>query len=195
MIVDAITNLCTWRFAFGVLVGAVGQRAATWCWHRWQDRRNPLPGGRRRRMPALSRVWVAGAAVVAVLAYQIVQAQRLATCQQQFADALVDRASISVENDRLSLAQRELLAENQRAEAHWISELLHPSDPAVAALPLDDPRRQEWGLAVSNQFFSLAASLADKIAAISAEQLTNDRQRAAARIPDPTCGRGGYDRG
>ena len=188
--IDVLTNLLTARFWVGVFVGAVGQRLTCWIWHRYQDRRHPLPNGRRRHLAGINRVWVVGAAVIFVLGYQLYESQRLAKCQRQFGDAVEYRSTINAQNDRLSLAQRELLASNQRAEAEWITGLIHPSDPAIAALSYNDPQRERWAVSMTVGYFTKADGINGRIAAISDEQCRLDEHRSRTEIPDPTCGRG-----
>jgi hypothetical protein len=156
-----IGNLITWRFGIGVLVGAIGQRVVCWIWHRIEDRRHPLPDGKRRKLAGLSRTWLIGAAVVTVLGYQLYVTQDLARCQQEFGAATARRSQIGAENDRLSLDQRELLADairlvaqSERDGAEWLTLIIHPTDPAVAELDINDPVRQRWSVNVTIKHFT-----------------------------------------
>lgn len=187
--IDAITNLFTWRFGIGVVVGMLGQRA--WCYGRarWLDRRSPLPGCVRRRIGGLNRVWVVGAAVALVLAYQLVEAQRLASCQQDYAANTAARAKINQENDRLSLAQRELLAEFQREQTAWLVSILRPP-PDIAALDRGAAERDAYNTARTASFLDRAGDLNAGIEDISLQQRDLAAERTRHPVTDPTCGRG-----
>lgn len=173
MIADIFSDLWSVRFGAGVLVGMAVQRA--WCFAqaRWLDKRRPLASGKRRRIGGLNKVYLVGAAVAVVLAYQIAEAQRLSSCQQEFAEVLSARSAITVENDRLSSQER-------TAFANWLRDLLNPP-PDIAALDPNSDERQAWALQRSQFYYG-------QIAAAEAEQAENERE--AAPIPDPTCGRG-----
>lgn len=182
---DAIYSLFTWQFAAGFLVGLAIQQAFSALRARWLDRQYPLPGGRHRRGLGVNRVWAAGAVAVFILGLVMVQTQQTAdyqrrlasevqSCQREFFEALRARSAITTENDRLSREER-------TAFADWLRELLNPP-PDIAALDQDDLRYQQWGLGVTEFYYS-------KIKGAEDQQRENERERSASPLPEPTCGR------
>lgn len=95
-------------------------------------------------------------------------------CQRQFNEALRARAAITAENDRLSLMQRDALAD-------WIHDLIFlPTD--IAVLAQDDPRRVAYAIARTGE--------ADRIIrAAQDEQRRNEIERKQHPYPEPTCGK------
>lgn len=99
-----------------------------------------------------------------------IQTQR---CQKEFNETLRVRGAITADNDRLSLVQR-------REFATWLHDIIFPPDN-IAALPIDDPVRQEWGLTRTAQADAV-------IRRAQEEQDKNDQERARNPYPEPTCG-------
>lgn len=101
-------------------------------------------------------------------------ATEVARCQQEFNQALRVRGEITQENDRLSIRQREALA-------NWLNGLIFPPPPYDTMDP-NDPRRVKYGLGITLE--------ADRIIkSAQYEQRQNDFKRSQNPYPDPTCGR------
>lgn len=95
-------------------------------------------------------------------------------CQKQFNSALKARVKITTDNDEVSQNQRKIIFD-------WIHNLIFPPPP-YNTMDTNDPRRQNYGLAVTiNTDHEFRKSL-DK-----QEEL--QRQRDAHPLPDPTCGK------
>jgi hypothetical protein len=95
-------------------------------------------------------------------------------CQRQLFAAITSRARIAAENDEQSQAQR-LIVYN------WFHDLIVPPQP-YASMDTDDPRRQQYGLALTvatEREFQKSLNRQDEL----------QRQRDAHKLPDPTCGK------
>lgn len=198
MMTDALGIVFSLPFLIGMLVGVVAQRGYCWAVAKYQDHTNPLPRGQRHRPAAINRVWLAGIVTFVVFGYILVQvnqteekyrtlARDVAACQREFNEALSKRSAISTENDRLSIEQRELLAEVDTAEAGWINQLINPPSD-IAALELDDPRRQAWNIDVTRVYVERTQQLNEQVSRIATRQRELDRERADNPLPTPTCG-------
>ena len=99
-------------------------------------------------------------------------ATQVAACQKEFNTALVQRSTVSRENDTLSIEQRLIVF-------NWMHDLVFPPPP-VNEWPANDPRRQLWGI---NRTIEANEHFKDSI----------DRQTklidSRTPLPDPTCGR------
>jgi hypothetical protein len=179
-LVDLVNNLFTWGFAAGFLVGFCIERAWRWADTWWLNRH--ARDGKRYRVGGINSKWVAGTIVVFVVGLVMVETQRNSNCIDEFKVTLVKRSAITAENDRLSIEQRELLADNQRAEAEWINSLLRPPRKIDELAP-GDPVREAWAVAISEDYFDHADKVNAWIKAISDEQRRNDEERA--RNPAP----------
>lgn len=101
-------------------------------------------------------------------------ASEVARCQTEFNTALRVRGEITQDNDRLSLIQREALA-------NWIHDLIFPPPP-YDKMDVTDRNRQAWAT-----FRTVEADRTIRHA--QEEQQQNDKERSEHPYPDPTCGR------
>ncbi|AKF14280.1 hypothetical protein SEA_VINCENZO_18 [Mycobacterium phage Vincenzo] len=185
-------------FATGLVVGVVGQRAYAHGVAKYQDVHHPLPSGRHRKVPGISRVWVAGLVLLATLGYVLLQtgqteakyrglARSMYDCQREFNQALKARSQITTENDRISTQQRDLFTALDEAAGTLVDRQLNP--PAdIAALPMDSPRRLAWNEDVARVYYQRTSKLRGQIADLRAEQTRLQHERAAHPLPEPTCG-------
>ena len=185
-------------FITGLLVGITAQRVYAHVMCRYANVHHPLPGGKRRRVPGISRTWVAGLVLLATLGYVLLQtgqteakyrglARDVANCQREFNQALKARSAITAENDRLSVKQRDLLTALDDASGVWVGRLLNPPD-SIAALSPDDPRRQAWNEDVTRVYYQRATELRTEIADVRKEQTRLQDERNQHPLPEPTCG-------
>jgi hypothetical protein len=138
--------------------------------------------------------WTSLGFIVAVSAMVFIGLQntQLATevqnCQREFNSALVNRARIAEENDRLSQDQRYWLSKSDEAVGDLIARATSPIDPKIAAMAPDDPRRRAWesGLVMTynirtNKYRAEIQKIEDQ-----QEELKIDRQNHP--LPEITCG-------
>lgn len=140
--------------------------AAACVWHWWQARR-------KNRTLILDWRYIAIPFVFGIVAYVAVQNQQNANCVREFNQVLRERASVTSQNDQLSIQQRELIYD-------WIHNLVFPP-PHIADLPGSDPRRERWATDLT---IETDKQFRDSIE----EQRRNDAVRAANPLPPPTCG-------
>lgn len=211
-----LTNLISWSFVVGLVLGFAASRA-------WQlvkvcrlDKRRPLPDGKRRskwRAVSVDPRWMAGAIAVAFLGWSVLQtnanangneriaseaaatSQRTNDCFGRLIEAIVDSRKvtaandrISADNDRLPREERALLADLARYQAEWLGRILDPP-PEVDKLDRADPVRERYVLDVTRGFFNRAGEVNRRIDGIHVEQIENERARPAGRpaLPDPQC--------
>lgn len=186
-----LTNLISWYFFVGLVLGFAASRA-------WQlvkvcrlDKRRPLPDGKRRskwRAVSVDPRWMAGAIAVAFLGWSVLQtnaneneneriaagavafAQATRQCQTELTEAIVERAKVAAEYNAESERQRVALS-------NWLRVLLSPP-PDLARLPGNDPARQQWALGVTAAYY-------DEIQRSQIEQAESAKRRPP--LPDPRC--------
>ena len=184
------------EFFIGALSGAVMMKFYQWQHCRHLDKVHPLPGG-RRHMPGVNIPVLGVVLSVLALGYVLFQTQetegryqglaaRVTRCQSVFQQNIAARATISVENDRISVLQREKLTELDELTGEWIDHLLHPP-PHLDGTTLTDPGRQGYMITVTRIFQEHATKLRSDIEALRIEQDRLAAERAAHPIPDPSC--------
>ena len=141
----------------------------------------------QKRIVIIRWQYIAFPMIIALAIYMAVENQQNADCTRQFNQAIRDSRRISTENDSLSIRHRSLLSEKGRAETFMWINALKPPDPEIAKLSFADPRRQEWGRKVVDDYASVARRIDLEILDIEGQQ----RFLIASRppLPDPTCGR------
>lgn len=185
-------------FATGLLVGVAAQRVYSHAVVKYQDAHHPLPSGRRRYVPGISRVWLAGLLLLATLGYVLLQtgqteakyrglARNMYDCQREFNQALKDRSRTTTENDRISMEQRDLFTALDDAAGTLVNRQLNPP-PEIAALPMDSARRLAWNEDVARVYYERTMKVRGQIAALRDEQTRLQQERAAHPLPEPTCG-------
>lgn len=206
---DVISPLFSWGFAVGVVVGFALNRTYHYLRVCWLEKRQPLPDGRHRsRLKAVQVDPRAFAAVVmiAVVGWSIFKTQANANeaaritedarvfaaetreCQRQFNEALTVRARITSEDGELSNQLSDLRSDIDEATGTWINRLLNP--PAeIAALPINDARRQAWNFDVTTVYFQRTDKLRAQVRAVIAERKQKQRERERTGLPAPTCGK------
>lgn len=153
----------------GVTAFALGI-ASVWMWHRikaWHTNGHT----HRTRFNAF---WIGWALITVAIVFVGVKAQESWDCNRQFGDALRARSALSIENERLATIERD-------AQQQWLLTLINPP-PDVKHLSGDDPRRQAWGLAVTQTYL-------DTVASARKQRAANDAERARHPLPEPTCGK------
>lgn len=185
-------------FITGLLVGITAQRVYAHVMCRYANVHHPLPGSKRRRVPGISRTWVAGLVLLATLGYVLLQtgqteakyrglARDVANCQREFNQALKARSAITAENDEISFKQRDLLIKLDEAAGVLVNRQLNPPS-SIAALPMDDPRRLAWNEDVTRVYYQRATELRKRVAEILEEQTRLQDERNQHPLPEPTCG-------
>ncbi|AGU92036.1 hypothetical protein BANE1_18 [Mycobacterium phage Bane1] len=185
-------------FVTGLLVGIAAQRVYAHAMCRYENTRHPLPGGRKHHVAGINRMWLAGLVLLATLGYVLLQtgqteakyrglARDVAHCQTEFNAALRARSNITAENDELSVKQRDLLTQLDEAAGVLVNRQLNPPS-AIAALPMDDPRRLAWNEDVTRVYYERTQKLREQIGELRRQQndLLEDRRRHP--LPEPTCG-------
>lgn len=185
-------------FIIGAIVGMAGMKAYQWAVCRHLDKTHPLPDGRKRHAPEISRVWVGGLVALGVVGYVLLQVNQtedhyrslgdeMRRCQTEFTTALTKRSEITTRNDELSRQQRDLFAELDELHGVWLTRLITPP-PDIAALPPTDQRRQDYGITVTRIYNERATKLRDEVRAIIGEQKRLADERARNPLPEPECG-------
>ena len=209
-----ITNLWSTSFLVGLVSGFLLSRL--WCLLKtcWLNHRD----GRHRSIWAavsVDRRWLVGILAVGFLVWSVITtsenasdnqrnardaaafAERVQDCQSQLIQAIAESRRVTAENekitadnDRLSEMERGLLADQSRALAEWLGQLIAPSDPRIAALDPNATARQEYGFAVSRTFFAKTDDINRRIQAIHDQQDRNNASRPTTRpaLPEPNCG-------
>ena len=185
-------------FSIGMVMGVVMMKAYKRVQCHYADAHRPLPGGRHRHPPSISRVWIGGLLTVAVLGYVILQvntteqrykslSEDVRHCQVEFQQALVARAKITTENDALLRQRVDLLQEYGRATSTWLGQLVAPPSD-LADLAASDPKVGVWMAAVTRVYSDRANRITAHMDAIGnrLEQLEQDR--LAHPLPSATCG-------
>ncbi len=196
---NVLTVIYSLPFIVGALAGAVGMRLYQRHQCKVADKLHPLPDGRRRAVPGISRTWMGYLLSAAVLGYVLLQVgqteahyrelgDEMRRCQLEFQSALVARSRITSENDELSREQRDLLGEAVSAQALWLSRIVDLPDN-IAALAPDDPRVQQYGQTVTRIYRERTDGIRERVLEISDRQAELQKQRAENPLPEPTCGR------
>ena len=185
-------------FVTGLLVGIAAQRVYAHAMCRYENAHNPLPGGRKHHVAGINRMCLAGLVLLATLGYVLLQtgqteakyrglARDVAHCQTEFNAALKAWSNITAENNELSVKQRDLLTALDEAAGVLVNRQLNPPS-AIAALPMDDPRRLAWNEDVTRVYYERTQKLREQIGELRRQQndLLEDRRRHP--LPEPTCG-------
>lgn len=185
------------EFFIGAFTGAVAMKLWQWNHCRYLDKVRPLPGGAHRHMPGVD-VPTAGALVaVLALGYVLFQTQeteeryqgladRVTRCQLIFQSNIAARSAITLENDRLSILQRDKLTALDKAAGELVNRQLNPP-PAIAALPINDTRRLVWNEDVTRFYYEQTQLLRADIEKLREEQNRLAAVRADHPVPDPSC--------
>lgn len=185
-------------FVIGALVGAIGMKLYQRAVCRHLDKTHPLPVGRKRHAPEISRVWLGGLISLGVLGYVLLQVDQterhylslgdeMRRCQAELQQNLIDRAAITTENDALSKQQRDLFVELDELQGVWLTRLITPP-PDIAVLPPTDQRRQDYGITVTRGYNERASKLRAEARAIADRQVQLQVERDQRKYPPPTCG-------
>lgn len=190
-------NLETLCKVLNVLLGMLLMYVLQFGWahyKKWRGSNKPLPKI-NKHIP----VWMAMAVVLAGSLFVGVEVNttqhqvrdvtvQTQDCYRQFSEALQARSRIAAEDTIVLRKQRDALIANDEAMFAWISILLSPP-PEIAALPQQDPRRQAWGISVTNDFNRVMTNSLRIIAEARQQEVNNDSQRAQHPLPEPNCGR------
>ncbi|QHB37456.1 membrane protein [Mycobacterium phage Aikoy] len=133
---------------------------------------------------------IAFVSVQTQMAYTIAAktAEEVQACQREFNATLGYRSRISEENDALSIEQRQLLADKDRAETEmWMTVLDPPA--GISDLASDHPARQAWAIQVVQDYTARAKRIDERIDAIRLRQERLQADRAANPLPEATCGK------
>ncbi len=185
------------EFFIGAGSGAVMMKLYQWHHCRHLDKVAPLPGGRRRHMPGVDLPTMGVLLAVLALGYVLFQTQetegryrgladRVTRCQTVFQRNIVDRATITLENDRISVLQREKLTQLDKAAGELVNRQLNPP-PNIAGLAINDPRRLVWNEDVTRFYYEQTTALRADIENLRVEQDRLVAERAAHPVPDPSC--------
>lgn len=186
-------------FFLGLIIGICGQRCYVHARVYWLNKTRPRGDGNPHKASGISRVWAAGLVTAAVLGYVLLQSEQThqetvglakdtQRCQAEFNTALRTRFLIGEQNDKLSREQRALFAEIDEVTGVWINRLINPP-PQIAALAINDPRRQAWDLDVTRVYFERTTKIREQVAAVAAQQDGLVQERRDHPLPEPTCGR------
>lgn len=189
--------LWSWAFLLGLVVGLAGYHCLVLGRCVWRNKHQPLPNGERHR-PGYSRMVLGGLVAALVAAYVLNQAQQThnetvalaestAACQREFSAAVIDRARISEENDRLSRKHRALLTQHNDKTVDWINKLVYPP-PEIAMLPPTDPRREQRNVELTRNYFEQIQKLVAGMRAVEEEQDRIETYRRDHPLAELTCG-------
>ncbi|QPX62132.1 membrane protein [Mycobacterium phage Indlovu] len=186
-------------FLIGMAVGIAGQRLYCRMRARHDDRVHPLPDGKKRDPGGINRMWIGGLIAAACVLYVLSQAQqthddtvRLSEttrqCQNDLIASIQRGREIQAENDDLSVRQRDLFADLEELQGVWLTRLVQPDNPEIAALDQNDPRRQHWAIDVTIVYNERAAKLRKEVRDITVRQAELAEQRTKNPLPSPRCG-------
>lgn len=186
-------------FIIGLLAGIVGQRIYCWQRAKWMDRHHPNADGSAHPIGGLDRMWIGGLVALAILGYVLLQAQethndtvalseRTLQCQADLIRFIERSRDISAQNDELSVRQRKLFADLDELQGVWLTRVVSPDNPEIAALDVEDPRREAWAFDVTIVYNERAAKVRAEVRAITEEQDRLADERQANELPDPRCG-------
>lgn len=108
-------------------------------------------------------------------------------CYRQFSEALQARTKIAAEDKAVYQKQRDALVANDEAMLKWLSTLLNPP-PDIAALPQQDQRRRDWGIAITQEFNNVMTNSRVIVAQAREQEQKSDAERQQHPLPQPTCG-------
>lgn len=195
------TNLWSWSFAVGLVLGFAANRVYVLAHTVYLDRTDPLPGGRKRskwRAVAIDPRFAIGLLAAAFLGWSIITqsrqadevkelaqqnvriaeeakafAERTQRCNAALIAAVNGSRAVTSDNDRLSREERRLLAEGQRLTVDFAGQLLEEVSRAEQRARIREFFRQ----LVTNQAL---------IDATEQEQIENEAKRPP--LPEPDCG-------
>lgn len=124
--------------------------------------------------PRFKTMWVGWIVVTLAIMFVGVKAQDAWDCNKQFGDALRARSALADSNNKLDGIDRD-------ASFQFLTALLNPP-PEIKALPQGDPKGQAYYSAVSTKYIVTITDTRN-------QRASNDRERAAHPLPEPTCGR------
>lgn len=129
-----------------------------------------------------------GMAVQTQVAYNLAARVALETkqCQREFQQAIIAGRELSKTNDELSVRQRDLFAEKDRAETDMWLKILAPEEP-IGSLDINDPTRQAYGVAVVTEYQKDSVRIDKEIRAISDKQIEIAKDRPP--LPELSCGK------
>lgn len=109
-----------------------------------------------------------------------------AHCMSELLTTINARSAITTENDKLSVEQRDALATANNAQNDWIASLLNPPRD-IAVLPVNDQRRSDWGLMVTQEYFAKASVISKTISDSRTKQASLIKTRENHPFPEPDC--------
>lgn len=196
-----LSNLFSLSGLIAFIAGMGTTRAAYWVRDRWEDHRHPNQPHHVHKWKSIVMAW---SVLVAAMLYIIGQTHQatmmteqtnadvrhLATktrdCQATIIGALRARAILSDANDALTEQMRNLLAEGNKELDTWISGLVNPPT-AIAALPIGDLQRQQYGLDITTAYFARSDDIDKQISVLQARVKTIQEERAKHPIAAPQC--------
>lgn len=137
--------------------------------------------GKMAKFPRVSLIWIMAAATVLTMGYSLnetrnnrVRAESLTACQLQFQATMADLIAIGKED-------RALTERKETADGKWLTSVLSPP-PVIAAMAINDPRRREYGIKVSQEWSS-------ELAAVQHGREANEIERSQKKLPPIDCGK------
>jgi len=117
-------------------------------------------------------------------------AKEVQACWVRFLAISNDRANIGQTNDDLSITNRELTAQKDRAETYMWLHILRPGnfEPALKDLPDNDPKILAYRQKVVDDYAVVADDLDRKISDILNTQRKLQADRKGKVLPPPSCG-------
>lgn len=166
---------------------------------RYEDRRHPLPDGRRHYPNTISKVWVAGLAAVLSIGYVLLTAQntqdqtirltkQVAKCWQESYQATRAQIRINTENDVISRRQMDLQREYDRDTSEFWKNLVAPPGD-LAREDVNSPARQAWGLRLSIKYQAEIDRLGTQFDDLVNQRAALDVERKQHPLPETTCGK------
>lgn len=183
--------------ALAFLAGVAARRA--WCIgkNKWLDHAHPEDAPHTERIKTVFLGWVL---VLGGILYTGVQAQvthdstvglakNVARCWAESYQNTKTQIDINAQNDALSRQQLQTQRDYDRDTVNWISRLLEPDDPAIAALQPNDAARQAYSIRISQDYFAQINVLGTRFDDLVAQRAELDKQRAQHPLPERTCGK------
>jgi hypothetical protein len=195
--VESIFNLSD---AISLALGAVLMRMWYWLQDKRLDRSHPESAPHSRRWKSVTMAW---AVITVAIMYMFVEThnayaltrqnandirndvQTNTTCQHEFFTALQTRSMFTNKSDDLAYQQRVLLLHGQQLTSDLINQLDSPPG-TLGALPVDDPRRQQFRDDAVRDYLKQIGDVEQQVASLQTEQQAN---RKARNDTDLSCGK------
>lgn len=107
-------------------------------------------------------------------------------CQLSIIKTLQLRADLTEQADDMTEQLRTLLVQSNNNLNTWINELLNPPS-GIAALPIGDLKRQQYGMDITAAYFTQSQDLQKQVADLQRLIRSNHDERSKHPVDSPQC--------